>query len=741
MKKSIYLNFFRPQTWQSLLLNCGLLILLVIIVSVITFAYISDERTFYWWDLQNYNLLTSNTAAFLASPSHGLPKAVQLAVRTLVSTNESYNDYFTLPLAPFLLIFGDTRFVFILSIVLVYLLPFTLVLGVIATKLIPGPPRKVFWSTVLLAWLTPVIWAVALRGYPDVGGSLLLALAVLIYLRDMQLQQRRQRILIGVLLAAAALFRRHFLFDGIAFFAAILIQTFVAFAQQAQQQRSFDWRSFYQQGIRIGWIAIASTATLIIFGLPFVYLVLFANFGPLNASYELPLGVCLLYYVLAYGLIAWIAAGLGFAVGSRVALLNRSVAFFISLFSLCSLINWVFITKQPNLHYNLHFAMFIVLGLSAFGWTIVQSFPRQNLKLILGLMGVYLIFNAGIGLSSLGIFQNTPIRPTHFNPPINTGTGYSAPYVTNSLSVLFSANYPPLQYQDYDEIIRLVNYLHSVNSSNEAVYIAASSEIFNDSIIRSANKEINANFTESNQLNILFSPITDSGSNYPLGELLQAQYVVLATPFQHHLRVSEQQVAKVVFDAFTENWEITQDFALLPARFSLKDGTIIRIYRRSRPTSVKTALQTFKAMQDHINKPLPGQTDWINLSFKPIYAIEKHKMGNRLISLPTLNDSSLPTSFLYISPLTEKVRISGNLKYSDPSCSSTRLRLDAITQNGESLSTIQTIHSPQDQNHFSLELQTNHASHLLLQISEDRRDKDQRNSCSLSINPLMVESD
>jgi hypothetical protein len=174
--------------------------------------------------------------------------------------------------------------------------------------------------------------------------------------------------------------------------------------------------------------------------------------------------------------------------------------------------------------------------------------------------------------------------------------------------------------------------------------------------------------------------------------------------------------------------------------FSLKDGTIIHIYRRLHPTSLKTALQTFKAMQDHIHhKPLPGQIDWINLSANPSYKIEKRRMGYRLISLPTLNDSSSPTSFLYISPLTEKVRISGNLKYSDHSCSST-LRFHAIAQNGELLSTTQSTYSPQDPNHFSLKLQTNHLSHLVFQISEDWRDKDQRNSCLLSIDPLVVEN-
>jgi hypothetical protein len=70
------------------------------------------------------------------------------------------------------------------------------------------------------------------------------------------------------------------------------------------------------------------------------------------------------------------------------------------------------------------------------------------------------------------------------------------------------------------------------------------------------------------RLNILYTPVTDSGDYYPLENLLKAQYVVVATPFQHHLRTEEQDVVKVGVDIFAQNWEFARDFTRLSEQFS-----------------------------------------------------------------------------------------------------------------------------------------------------------------------------
>jgi hypothetical protein len=91
-------------------------------------------------------------------------------------------------LAPFIFFFGDSRIVYIVSNALVYIVPFSLVMGVLATKIIPVHSHIVFWSTTFLTLLIPPTWISTLRGYPDIGAAVLIGLAILFYLKDITLK-------------------------------------------------------------------------------------------------------------------------------------------------------------------------------------------------------------------------------------------------------------------------------------------------------------------------------------------------------------------------------------------------------------------------------------------------------------------------------------------------------------------------------------------------------------------------
>ena len=720
------------KAYQSLLITAILIVLLMIIMTTIILTYLYKERLFYFWDYSLYHdLVKAKAIEFRASP-------VKAIATTWISTGKSYSDIFTLLIVPFILTFGDSRLVYILSIALVYLLPFSLVMGAIAAKLIPSYSRTVYWSTALLTLLTPMVWAPTLLGYPDVGSALLISLAILVYLQDLQLKHRWQIALIGFLISVAILFRRHYIYDGIAFFASIALQSLIVYAAQMRQRSPEALHNLLENSVRIGWMAATSLITLAVLGLPFIVRVFITNFHLLYASYEVPISEGFRFYGSSYGWLAWMLAALGFAAGIRSRVLIRPVASFIVLFCSLLLMQWVLVVKQVGTHYTLHFTLLVVLGLIAFGWTAWIRLNGRVRILVLSASVAYVIFNASIGLVSVDIPNFTLIKP-----PRISKTQIIA-VVDNKANQLFSANYLPLKradYVNYDEVTRLIAYLRNVTSSKEPIYVAASSVLLNQSLVSQAEQKL---YPRKEKLNILGSPDIDSRDFYPLTMLLQAQYVVVATPWQYHLKQPEEQhVVKVVVDAFTQNWELAQDFTRLPVQFLLADGAVVNIYKRIHTTSFETALDTLKAMQNYIGRRPGNQCDWIGFSEAPDYSIIKQKLDIKCEI--KINPVALPEvaarSFLYLERLPDQVRVEGKINYQNAYCTGTSLDLNTINAQGEIIKAIKFVHHPSDIPKFALSIQTKGADYLLFKVSVNDEVKKPVNQCLLSISALALSAE
>ncbi len=196
------------KKFQRSLTDLSLFGILVTLVVIISLTYTSLEHTFYFWD---FAMFQRDTVAQVdrSTLSYRLP--IRVALNSL---GDDYNKLYTLPLIPLLRLYGayQSRSIYILSIALVYFLPYLLLIGMTGKLLIPHRPRAVFWLSILIALLVPAVWLPTLRGYPDAGGAFLLGLAVWAYLYDMEVRRWWQFPLIGISLAAAPLFRRHFLY-------------------------------------------------------------------------------------------------------------------------------------------------------------------------------------------------------------------------------------------------------------------------------------------------------------------------------------------------------------------------------------------------------------------------------------------------------------------------------------------------------------------------------------------------
>lgn len=698
---------------ERTLFNCFALLFIALFTVALTYAYLSRENSYYYWDYASYHDMTAWKVVSLRNLS-GDP-VLSLLYKVLrdiwASTARDYSDLHSLPLVPIFLLLGSSRLVYILSMAFLYLLPFTFIVGAITTKLVPSQPRHiVFWSATFITVLLPATWLPTLRGYPDTLSATLIGLAILIYLQDTHLQRSWQIMSIGLCIALAILIRRHFVYAGLSFFVAISLQTLLLFAGVARKHPRTAWRQLLLSTGRIGLTAVFLLVFLLVLGWPFVERVTQTNFGLLYASYAVPFGKAFQYYQSHYGLLACTLAVVGFIGAMRSPALSSPVARFLLLFCTVSTLQWLLGVRQLGIHYTLHFTWGIIFGLVALVWVICNSFPTGARLLVNGVLIIYFAFNFYAGLSTTGVLRHLNI---------------SAPRL-EVLQHLFSANYPPLYRSDHQELLRLIDYLREVAGPDDPIYVAASSFVLNDDLLWHGQYILHEHvlsysvedFWRTRNLNILrWIPFADSRDAYPLDLLISSEYVVVATPFQHHLAPDEQEVLRIVVDAFRENWEVAQDFSRLPQQFVLSDNVTVTIYRRVRATSLATTLHTLHAMQDYMEERPGGQLDLIKVSgASDSYISEEPDGGYEIV----LDAQASQTSFLYIDPVTDRAMTTGRLAYYDTNCTSNvGFRMDLVDKDGQVIGLPQFVQPGADDNSFSLTLQPHRSTYLLFTISAD----------------------
>lgn len=240
---------------------------------------------------------------------------------------------------------------------------------------------------------------------------------------------------------------------------------------------------------------------------------------------------------------------------------------------------------------------------------------------------------------------------------------------------------------------------------------------------------------ENQKLNILQTPDIDSRDFYPLRSLLQAQYVVIANPFQHHQPPQEQDLVKVVVDAFIDNWDIAKDFQPLPEQFILDKGVVVSIYQRIRPTYLATTLDTLNRIREII-QPLPGnEAGWVVISnpFKNSIWYNKHETIN---VYPTVK--SEPTYYLYFGNLAEKIVIDG--KMTSAKCigfEGFTLDVSTINRKGDVIASQEFKYSANELIKFPLEISGKNADYLLLELKGYNQSND-KGYCSLYIKNMGI---
>lgn len=683
--------------------DAGLFLLLALFSSLVAILYVSSERFYYFWDWGGFQVLAINHARlFLRS----IPEL-------LYSINQSrgleYNYLYVLPLIPPILVFGFTRLGYILSVALVYQLPYALCAAGIAAKLIPGRSRGVFWTAAFLILAIPATWVPTLRGYPDVGGATLVLLAALLYLQDIRLRSPGRSAVIGLLLAAAVIFRRHFAYWVLAFYLSMALQALGFFLSMARRDRARANRELAGAGVSIAAAGLASLALMATVGKPLLLRVLNENYLALYQSYELSITATAGYFLASYGWAICAAAGLSFLVILRRRALNPAPAAFLLLSGGLTLLPWLLLVRQTGPHYTLQFTPLVLVGIVAFFEIIVEG--PEGMVRVLALAGA---------ASFLAVNMFLALGPSRL--PV-------------AAAPLFSASYPPLYRLDFEEVGRLVAYLREIAPNGDPIYVADSSLVMNPDIIIKAEEQLYG--VENSKLDVLDTPQIDSRDFYPLEPLLEARYVLFSTPFQRHISADEQKVVQVVSQAFLQGWEISRDFTQLPEQFHLGENVTLSIYRRTKETSPAAALRTYEQMKGYIGRRPGSQPGWIllNQQASRLFFLQDVHAVSHFQFRWSLADSREDILLLFSGELPEEGAIKGQVGFEGEGCSPALLGLNALNASGQTIdSAEQSVAAPAEAQDFALPFQRRGAAYLLFFLRHEGEGPDSaQESCILRL--------
>lgn len=659
------------------------LLLLAAIVAV-TSLYVSRERTFYSYDLGGYH----NTAGGIAARYRESPAAAFRAIQE--SLGWEYNALFAVPLLPLLLAFDESRLTYELALAVAYLFPFALALGSLGARAFPERPRAARWGVVAVALLTPAFWTPTLRGYPDTGAATLIALAVAVAARDTRLRRWWQVPVVGALLAAAMIFRRHFAYAAVAFLLALTLLALARCAARVRREPGPAWRGLAADGARIGLAAATCLATLLAANPTFVARALSTDYRVLHASYMWPPAAMARWAASGYGWIAGVGAAAGFALAARDRALMPA-ARFAGLSGGLAILLWTLVVRQTDPHYTLHFTPFVVLGLAALGRAAWRRTRGRRRALLAAGFGGCLLANLAVGLGGL--------------PAAGGGL----------VGSLFAAPSPPLARDDYAEVARLVAYLREIAPNRAPIYVAASSTTLNGDLIAQAERALYGR--KAARLAVLPCPEIDSRDYLPLAPLLQSRYVVVVSPFQHHLAAEEQDVVRVVYDLFVTNQEFARDFAPLPARFTLANGAVATVYQRTAPTSRATAMRTLRLMRQAVRDRPGGQPDWLVLDQNGPLAVDANRTeGYRVTARPGRRDATTATALLHLESRAEPVRVSGAVHFRDRRCPGAVLRFSRFDRAGRATVTVEVPRDPTAAAAFTTVLPPGGGGGLVLEI-------------------------
>jgi len=549
-----------------LLVNTCLLGFVFFIVLKFTEHFVGESKKFYFWDNAGYHdILLSIVDRINTQPKLDI-------VRDLYhSFSDEISNLFAFPLLLFVYFFGESRFVFILSLAFCYLLPAVLLSAWLSSSLVTQLKLVVFWITTYVLILCPFCWASIVDGRPDIGGAAIILLALVLNCpRNSKPRGKVAYFISGALVSCSLLFRRHFMLTVPAIGMALFLNP--------TNTLMTHWTRDRNRWVRLATWSLGVTLILVSVGLPFVKRYADSSLRASYASYDVAEGVgasiTAKSFISFYGLAWWLVVVIGVFCFFKLKKNNvaRESGVFLLSFVVFWLIVWVFVGVRSRHNYLITIYWLFSLTLAWLVQFFNENYNNRKKATLISIVSLSLML---INLLSL-------------KPSFILG------------SILFPANLESQVRTDYDQVMLLVRNLRKIVGKEEKVLVAGSSGIMNEGLLINAESQLFGR--KKRKLPVMGILHADSYKHIPIKEILNADWVVVPSPFQWHMRPDVQQCVEVLHDAFEKKWSISYDFEQLPETYPLSAGVSVKIYHRKRKTTQPVAQETEAKMRLRVLK-------------------------------------------------------------------------------------------------------------------------------------------
>ena len=486
--------------FKTLLINKSILatafVSLVFAVSFSVF-YINQEHFLYLWDYLGY---FSKWQCLI-----GLLENNPLEIFHHVRESMKWDDYNCLPvLLPSLfgLLFGSSRTVYILSLAVCYIVPVSILFGILVREIILNEKcgcSIAVIATVLCA-LFPGIWTPTLRGYPDIAGVIPLEIGLLLVLKnDLTRLNLKAAIFIGFSFWLIFALRRWYAYTLVALY---LVTPLLNYWLNA---KSLDIKKLFY--LTINYVIAGGVSLICLFAVQreLAVRILRTSYGSIYQAYDEGYSQAFLNLSGYAGIVFVILSLLALIILLRSNTRLKWIA--ISFTTILCLSFAIFIqTQTPGMQHCLPFEFWLLVVLVSGGsWLACQLHRSSSIMLAV----------TSIILFSL-IFLNVYFPQVH---------------LVESISKVLPAKQHPLRLENYDTYLQVAR---EVSELDGDVVIISSSGVLVEDMLRYA-------LTSEQQKSIRWMPHVDLRDGIAL-HLYKARYVIVTDPIQTHLRPEDQLV-------------------------------------------------------------------------------------------------------------------------------------------------------------------------------------------------------
>jgi hypothetical protein len=522
------------------------LLIFLMAANLFTINFISRENYLYFWDYSNYWEKVVRISDQIVTEPYSTIRSLIYSVR-----EDDWNLFPAFLLMPVTFFFGSSRLAYILSIVNIF--AFAAVgsfafLHIRLSKLAGYSSPILPLISVGVVLLSPNFWNALLYGYLDVGGVAIINLILLLYLQSSSSKNSSfNSWLISLLIPIAILFRRYYVYWGVTFYiASVVEQCYSLF-----RERPFRLNDYVKILFRLGLQASISALFLIAVAPTFTVRSLTTNYADIYSPYRFHNSLLESFSQVfhGFGLLAFSI----FIVGAVQSIFDKTTRHF----SIFLLVQWLVIfylyskTQDFGPH---HFYLLLPAMLLFSALFITRLFMRYGVVVWSGVI-LLLIMNFLSAFSSQELWYRKPLA-----------------------WILTDIRHPPLVRGDVGEIDRMLAVLtETLTDPGDRVYVLASSNIVNWSILRNARLSLNRHAEISKR--ILATNDWDKRDGFPQ-RLLTTKYVIVANPIQYHARPSEQRVVGIPAQLILDGKNIGKSFIKLPYQFNLDGGVKAYLYKK-----------------------------------------------------------------------------------------------------------------------------------------------------------------